>query len=324
MPETQMTPDIAALTVQLLSAYLSNNTVAAEDLAGLIRSTRMALIEDTAPTTVEPEASTFTPAVSARKSLSSPDHILSLIDGKPYKTLKRHLASNGLTPEQYRERYNLPASYPMVAPTFAARRREIAEQIGLGNSRKPVSAGRERTSESPSAAQADEDAARPEGVPSSPVEAKATAKRKPGKPSVKKDAGNGLGSAASTPAEEPREATADKPAAKSRGTKSTATRTAKVKEAPDASKATVSKPHADVALAAAPADKTTAGTKRRGKLGLFQEKRPATEREVAEGASTSRADDAPVQKEAKAPRAKRMARAPKDTAATRGRTVSTG
>ncbi|WP_083910046.1 MucR family transcriptional regulator [Sphingomonas sp. LH128] len=137
MPDTEPTSDIAALTVQLLSAYLANNTVSADDLAGLIRSTRAALVEDSTPEQAEPEAPIFTPAVSVRKSLASADHILSLIDGKPYKTLKRHLASNGLTPEQYRERYNLSSTYPMVAPSFAARRREIAEKIGLG-SRKAV------------------------------------------------------------------------------------------------------------------------------------------------------------------------------------------
>jgi len=133
MPDTENTPDVAALTVQLLSAYLSNNTVPSEDLAGLIKITRDALLDD--GTSAEPvvEAPTYTPAVSARKSLSSPDHIISLIDGKPYKTLKRHLRTHGLTPATYRERYNLPASYPMVAPSFAAVRRAIAEKIGLGN-----------------------------------------------------------------------------------------------------------------------------------------------------------------------------------------------
>ncbi|HUD91421.1 MucR family transcriptional regulator [Sphingobium sp.] len=149
MPDTEPTSDIAALTVQLLSAYLANNTVSADDLPGLIRSTRAALVEDSAPAQAEPEAPTYTPAVSVRKSLASADHILSLIDGKPYKTLKRHLASNGLTPEQYRERYNLPASYPMIAPSFAARRREIAEKIGLGN--RKAAAGSSATSSPASA-----------------------------------------------------------------------------------------------------------------------------------------------------------------------------
>lgn len=133
MTETEKQSDIASLTVELLSAYLSNNSVASADLAGLIQSTRAALTQDAAPAEPEAEKPTFTPAVTARKSLASPDHIISLIDGKPYKTLKRHLSANGLTPETYRERYGLPASYPMVAPAFAAVRRAIAEKIGLGN-----------------------------------------------------------------------------------------------------------------------------------------------------------------------------------------------
>jgi predicted transcriptional regulator len=131
------TSDVTALTGQLLCAYLANNTVAPEELAGLIRSTRVALTaEEAAPATIgQPE--TFAPAVSVRKSFSSPEHIISLIDAKPYKTLKRHLASHGLTPESYRERYNLASSYPMVAPAYAAHRRGIAQKIGLGR-RKPA------------------------------------------------------------------------------------------------------------------------------------------------------------------------------------------
>ncbi|MET0364839.1 MAG: MucR family transcriptional regulator [Sphingobium sp.] len=129
-------PDVAALTVQLLSAYLANNTVAHTDIADLVRTTKAALIEEKAPAPIAAEAPVHTPAVTVRKSLASPDHILSLIDGKPYKTLKRHLTSHGLTPASYRERYGLPTSYPMVAPGFAAQRRAIAEKIGLG--RRPA------------------------------------------------------------------------------------------------------------------------------------------------------------------------------------------
>ncbi|RYE72757.1 MAG: MucR-family transcriptional regulator [Oxalobacteraceae bacterium] len=132
MSEVEANHDVASLTVQLLSAYLANNTVASDDLAGLIRSTKEALTGDpSADVQAEPE--TFTPAVSVRKSLASPEHIVSLIDGKPYKTLKRHLQSHGLTPDDYRSRYNLPASYPMVAPAYAERRREVAKQAGLGH-----------------------------------------------------------------------------------------------------------------------------------------------------------------------------------------------
>jgi predicted transcriptional regulator len=78
----------------------------------------------------------FTPAVSVRKSLANPDHIVSMLDGKPYKTLRRHLATNGLTPDQYRERYGLKSDYPMVAANYSEARRAMAKQIGLG--RKPA------------------------------------------------------------------------------------------------------------------------------------------------------------------------------------------
>lgn len=128
-------PDLAQLTVQLLSSYFSNNTVPASDIASIIQTTRTALAGETAPPVpVVPE---HVPAVSARKSLSSPDHIVSMIDGKPYKMLKRHLATNGLTPAEYRERYKLPKTYPMVAPSYAEQRRAVAAKIGLGQ-RKPA------------------------------------------------------------------------------------------------------------------------------------------------------------------------------------------
>jgi predicted transcriptional regulator len=140
MTETDQTSDVAALTVQLLSAYLANNTVGSDDLADLIRSTRAALTEDAIVAEAPPEPETFTPAVSVRKSLASSEHIISLVDGKPYKTLKRHLASHGLTPESYRSRYNLPANYPMVAPDYAAHRRAVAQKIGLGSRKAPIAA----------------------------------------------------------------------------------------------------------------------------------------------------------------------------------------
>lgn len=135
MSETDQSSDVAALTVQLLSAYLSNNTVSSDGLAELIRTTKAALSQDATQSEAQVEAETFTPAVSARKSLASPDFIVSLVDGKSYKTLKRHLAAHGLTPESYRARYNLPATYPMVAPTYAAHRRAVAQKIGLGSRR---------------------------------------------------------------------------------------------------------------------------------------------------------------------------------------------
>lgn len=129
---------LTELTVDLLAAFVSNNTVGAKDLPELIASTHKALASletGDAPEPAEPPAAAepeYPPAVSIRKSLGKRDHILSMIDGRPYKTLKRHLSRHGLTPVQYRERYKLPADYPMVAPAYSEARREVAKRLGLG------------------------------------------------------------------------------------------------------------------------------------------------------------------------------------------------
>jgi predicted transcriptional regulator len=135
MAETEQS-DITNLLVQLLSAYVSNNTVSSEDLPALIQSTRTALSGPLAP--AEPVATEYSPAVTVRKSLGSKSHIVSMIDGKAYKTLKRHLSTNGLTPDEYRARYSLPKDYPMIAPEYSEQRREVAKRLGLG--RKPANA----------------------------------------------------------------------------------------------------------------------------------------------------------------------------------------
>jgi predicted transcriptional regulator len=124
--------DLTTLTVDLLSAYFSSNSIAADQLAGLIRTTHDALkgLDGTAEEAAS--STTHVPAVSARKSLSSPDFILSMIDGKPYKTLKRHLSSHGLTPEEYRARYQLPHDYPLVSKNYSEHRRKVAADLGLG------------------------------------------------------------------------------------------------------------------------------------------------------------------------------------------------
>jgi len=138
----QPQPNLTELTVDLLAAFVSNNSVGARDLPELIASTHAALsaLEGNGAAgepaaEPEPEPEEFAPAVSARKSLGKREHILSMIDGKPYKTLKRHLSRHGLTPDQYRARYRLPADYPMVAPAYSEARREVAKRLGLG--RKP-------------------------------------------------------------------------------------------------------------------------------------------------------------------------------------------
>ena len=129
--------DTLTLAAELTAAWLANpNTRAgADDVPNFLRSTLQALgglSGGGEPAQEELAPQEYTPAVSVRKSLANPDHIISMIDGKPYRTLRRHLATNGLTPEDYRERYGLKKDYPMVAANYSEARRSMAKQIGLG------------------------------------------------------------------------------------------------------------------------------------------------------------------------------------------------
>ena len=124
---------LIALTTDIVSAHVSNNTVAVSDLPTLIQNVHRALsvlgqpvvqVED------KPE-----PAVSVRASIK-PDYIVCLEDGKKLKMLKRHLMTHyNMTPDQYRAKWGLPSDYPMVAPNYAQQRRTLAKKIGLGTSR---------------------------------------------------------------------------------------------------------------------------------------------------------------------------------------------
>jgi predicted transcriptional regulator len=134
MSDQENTIDLAT---ELTVAWLSNpNTrTSAEDVPAFLRSMHEAVAGLGTPSTSAPAAEPtqdYTPAVSARKSLASKDQIISMIDGKPYKTLRRHLAGHGLTPDEYRSRYGLKADYPMVAETYSEARRAMAKKIGLG------------------------------------------------------------------------------------------------------------------------------------------------------------------------------------------------
>jgi predicted transcriptional regulator len=132
------------LAAELTIAWLSNSNtrVAADDVPGFLQSMHNAVsqLSNVVPKVGEaqPEAG-FAPAVSVRKSLASKDHIVSMIDGKPYKTLRRHLATNGLTPEEYRQRYGLKPDYPMVAENYSATRSAMAKSLGLGRKRSAPS-----------------------------------------------------------------------------------------------------------------------------------------------------------------------------------------
>lgn len=125
-------------TTAIVVAAVSTSAVQKSDIPDLIASTFKALVGTADLTPDIPEADpepAFIPAVSVRKSLASDDHIISLIDGKPYKTLRRHLGTYGLTPDEYRRRYGLNADYPMVAKNYSESRSAMAKAIGLG--RKP-------------------------------------------------------------------------------------------------------------------------------------------------------------------------------------------
>ncbi|WP_447727425.1 MucR family transcriptional regulator [Sphingomonas koreensis] len=126
---------LVTLTADIVSAHVSNNSVAVSDLPLLISNVHGALVGlgTKAP---EPEAKKQEPAVSIRSSIK-PDYIVCLEDGKKLKMLKRHLMTHyQMTPEQYRAKWNLPADYPMVAPNYAEQRRSLAKKIGLGTKRR--------------------------------------------------------------------------------------------------------------------------------------------------------------------------------------------
>jgi predicted transcriptional regulator len=140
------------LAADLVMAWLANpNTrTDAEDVPAFLKSIHRAVVELTGGTVVadqiQPEAEpVFVRAVSVRKSLASNDHIISMIDGKPYRTLARHLSSNGLTPADYRERYGLKPDYPMTAPSYSEARRAMAQKIGLGHKPGHKAAGKARS-----------------------------------------------------------------------------------------------------------------------------------------------------------------------------------
>lgn len=129
------TSDLMDYTVDIVSSYVSNNTLSADELPKLIMATHHALSRlrgETAPVEREDQK----PAISVKKSVNS-DFIVCLEDGKKFKSLKRHLRTHyNLSPEQYREKWGLPHDYPMVAPNYAAARSDLAKKMGLGTRRE--------------------------------------------------------------------------------------------------------------------------------------------------------------------------------------------
>jgi predicted transcriptional regulator len=122
------------LAAEVVSAFVSNNSVPVAELPALIGSVHSAPRNVGHPAPKQEEAKP-TPPVPIRRSVT-PDYLISLEDGKQYRSLKRHLAGRGLTPEQYREKWGLPRDYPMVASSYSAKRSELAKSLGLGQQRK--------------------------------------------------------------------------------------------------------------------------------------------------------------------------------------------
>jgi predicted transcriptional regulator len=133
----EQAPALLDLAGGIVSAYVANNSVPASDLPSLLASVHTALqglASGTPP--AAPEERTQKATLSEIRKSVQRDGIVSFVDGKSYKTLKRHLSSHGLDPRGYRERYGLPADYPMVAPSYAEQRSALAKAIGLGQPRE--------------------------------------------------------------------------------------------------------------------------------------------------------------------------------------------
>ena len=184
------TSDPIELATEIMAAFVSNNAVPRADLPALFEGLHSALKRladggEVAPAAIDPPA----PAVSIRKSIT-PDYLICLEDGKRFKSLRRHLTILGMTPDQYRAKWDLPSTYPMVAPNSTARRSAFAKNIGFGLREKPVAAVPASAGESETVAGTIEAiAAEPASVAKTKSKRKEVAapraapgKRKPGRP----------------------------------------------------------------------------------------------------------------------------------------------
>jgi predicted transcriptional regulator len=139
MNENENELNLIALTADIVSAYVSHNTIVAENIPNFISSIHAALSVSGSQSAIKPKEE-LVPAISIKKSVT-PEYIICLEDGKKFKSLKRHLRTHyDLSPEQYREKWGLAFDYPMVAPMYAAARSQLAKTMGLGQRRQPEAA----------------------------------------------------------------------------------------------------------------------------------------------------------------------------------------
>ena len=131
------------LAAEIVAAFVLNNPLPKGELPALIHAVHSAVeLLVAGPESAPPQVEAKTPAVPIRRSIT-PDFLICLDDGKRFKSLRRHLAGHGLTPEQYRQKWNLPPDYPMVAPKYAAHRSALAKKIGLGQIRRKAGTRKE-------------------------------------------------------------------------------------------------------------------------------------------------------------------------------------
>ncbi len=127
---------LVELTAEIVAAYVSNHVVPVGELSSLISDVHSALNTTGVPEVLEPVAEKLKPPVPIRKSIQH-EYLICLEDGMKFKSLKRHLMTHyGMTPEEYREKWELPGDYPMVAPAYAEARSRLAKEMGLGQGRK--------------------------------------------------------------------------------------------------------------------------------------------------------------------------------------------
>jgi predicted transcriptional regulator len=125
------TSETVALAADIVAAFVSNNSVAATELPSVIQDVYRALVEAANGVAPQEAAVQLTPAVPIKKSVTN-EYLISLEDGKKYKSLKRHLSTRGMTPDDYRAKWGLPRDYPMVAASYSAQRSQLAKTLGLG------------------------------------------------------------------------------------------------------------------------------------------------------------------------------------------------
>ena len=162
--------EAVALTADIVAAYVSNNTVEASELAVLISQVHKAMTQAVTGEQAEPAAPPV-PAVPVKKSITS-DYLISLEDGRKYKSLKRHLSTRGMTPDDYRNKWGLAKDYPMVAASYSAQRSNLAKSLGLGRARAGGEGAAPAPEPAPTAAPA---SAEPDAKPARGRRPKATA-----------------------------------------------------------------------------------------------------------------------------------------------------